>query len=732
MVQSLLPEPIQSYEDSNGKPLNGGKLYTYSAGTLTPKATYQDAAGTIPNSNPVILSERGEAVIYGTGNYRLILQNSAGATIFDRDNVSTPASSTGLAGPDGASQVGYDDSTLDVFLKSRLNRVVDSIVALRGLDKTKYTRAFVSGYYAAGDGGGGFYWYDSSDTTTADNGGTVIVATDGARWKLIVQQSVTVKQFGAKGDGTTDDTTFIQAAINAAAAAKVLLLIPFGTFIVSAALNLTTDSRIGGVGTIKLKDNCTPKPGDILRCNTATGVFLQDFTIDANRQNNVDHGTPDGSGNQATTWQGTLLAAIDYAYVSNFAIRNVTVKECWGSGVWITDCDAGLIEGNRIYNHRITGIAVRNNTADAREIKNIRVLGNHVEGGIVGIHCIFGAKDTVIDGNTCINNKDPNRFPAYAYSGAYPNVWPSTGGFTPFGSPGYVSPALQGDGAGIEATGVFTDPAGTANLSISVAGNTCNLNAVGIRLEETSNKFAIAGNTCRQNDFYGILALSAYFNTFTGNTCTQNNLDGIRLEKVTGKPQPANNIVSGNISTENKRFGLIILGGQGCTVQGNILSGNGADTALTESGAIGLYLVDGTAVIGTTIEGNQLQNTYATDKYGIYSSSASNVGNSIIGNQFSGSYVTSKTNLSTVNNTFAHNTNFKTESRGSASVIAGNLFVDAPHGLDITPLTGSVQVTPVNDYGTARWWLQAVDATNIRIQLSGTLAGNADFVWDIQ
>lgn len=87
MAQSLLQEPIQSYEDSNGKPLNGGQLFTYDAGTLTPRATYQDAAGTIPNTNPVVLNERGEAVVYGSGNYRMILKNSAGATIWDRDNV---------------------------------------------------------------------------------------------------------------------------------------------------------------------------------------------------------------------------------------------------------------------------------------------------------------------------------------------------------------------------------------------------------------------------------------------------------------------------------------------------------------------------------------------------------------------------------------------------------------------------------------------------------------------
>lgn len=237
MTLSLLQEPVQSYEDSNGKPLNGGKLYTYSAGTLTPKATYQDAAGSTANANPVILNERGEATVYGSGNYRMILQNSAGATIWDRDNVSASPSSVELSGPDGAANVGYADSTLDVYLKSRISRVVDTIAALRALDKTRFTRAFVTGYYGVGDGGGGDYWYDSSDTTTADNGGSVIVATDGGRWKLVLVNEVSVKQFGAKGDNTADDTAEIQAALDFVGSVRGLSLrFPAGKYKISSQL----------------------------------------------------------------------------------------------------------------------------------------------------------------------------------------------------------------------------------------------------------------------------------------------------------------------------------------------------------------------------------------------------------------------------------------------------------------------------------------------------------------
>ncbi|MBP0608273.1 MULTISPECIES: right-handed parallel beta-helix repeat-containing protein [Burkholderia] len=113
-----------------------------------------------------------------------------------------------------------------------LNRNVDAIAALRALDSTVHKRAFVTGYYAAGDGGGGAYYLDQSDTTSADNTGTIIVANDGARWKLRVTNSVSVKQFGATGSGTSgfDDSAAIQRATNWAAAAGKTLFFPAGTY----------------------------------------------------------------------------------------------------------------------------------------------------------------------------------------------------------------------------------------------------------------------------------------------------------------------------------------------------------------------------------------------------------------------------------------------------------------------------------------------------------------------
>lgn len=151
-----------------------------------------------------------------------------------------------------------DDTTnngvaLPAFLKDSNAIVVDSIAALKALDKTKFTKALVLGYYTKGDGGGGVYWYDSSDITSVDNSGTVIVATDLGRWKLIFQGAISVKQFGAKGDGVTDDTVAIQKAVDTVIAQfseSIKLLFPQGEYVVSASILINGKIDIEGFGQI--------------------------------------------------------------------------------------------------------------------------------------------------------------------------------------------------------------------------------------------------------------------------------------------------------------------------------------------------------------------------------------------------------------------------------------------------------------------------------------------------
>lgn len=74
--------------DNNGDPLDGGKIYTYEAGTTTPKGTFTDATGGTPNANPIVLDSNGRADIWlDTGAYRFIIKTSADVTVDDVDNI---------------------------------------------------------------------------------------------------------------------------------------------------------------------------------------------------------------------------------------------------------------------------------------------------------------------------------------------------------------------------------------------------------------------------------------------------------------------------------------------------------------------------------------------------------------------------------------------------------------------------------------------------------------------
>lgn len=83
----LLTPPYLQFFDSNGDPLNGGKVFTYEAGTLTPKATYSDNTEATPLANPIILNSAGRVVAWGSGSYKFIVKDSLDNTIETTDNV---------------------------------------------------------------------------------------------------------------------------------------------------------------------------------------------------------------------------------------------------------------------------------------------------------------------------------------------------------------------------------------------------------------------------------------------------------------------------------------------------------------------------------------------------------------------------------------------------------------------------------------------------------------------
>ena len=61
---SLIPWAPSQWTDDLGRPLAFGKLYLYQAGTLIPKAAYQDAAHTVAHTFPIVLDATGRANVW--------------------------------------------------------------------------------------------------------------------------------------------------------------------------------------------------------------------------------------------------------------------------------------------------------------------------------------------------------------------------------------------------------------------------------------------------------------------------------------------------------------------------------------------------------------------------------------------------------------------------------------------------------------------------------------------
>ena len=134
MAGRLLPQPKQLFQDANWNPLVGGRIYTYAAGSLIPKTTFQDAALIIANTNPTISNARGEALMFGSGPYRFILKDAFDNVIYDVDNVESARSIAdssiaallgSLANFGGSSLMGWIQSGTGTFLRTVQDKLRD-------------------------------------------------------------------------------------------------------------------------------------------------------------------------------------------------------------------------------------------------------------------------------------------------------------------------------------------------------------------------------------------------------------------------------------------------------------------------------------------------------------------------------------------------------------------------------------------------------------------------------
>ena len=203
---SMLAGAGAQFFDNNGIPLAGGFVYTYTAGTTTPQATYTTSAGSIAHANPIVLDSAGRVASGGeiwltdAVAYKFVLKTATLTTIGTYDNITGNASGvlSSLAASSGSSLVGFIQS------------------------------------------------------------GTGAVATT-VQAKL--RQTINVKDFGVTGNGTTDDTVNFQAAIDALTDYQTL--VAEGSFYTTASLYLRKNNVTYDFNAAKFLNKATVVVADI-------------------------------------------------------------------------------------------------------------------------------------------------------------------------------------------------------------------------------------------------------------------------------------------------------------------------------------------------------------------------------------------------------------------------------------------------------------------------------------
>jgi parallel beta-helix repeat protein len=171
-------------------------------------------------------------------------------------------------------------------------------------------------------------------------------------------QQFNVKDYGARGDNSANDTVKIQAAINAAAPVSGMVVIPSGTYLITQPLNVPANVTISGTGTIRQSSAGT------------YGLWIKgsNVTIDGigllGPNNNLTFVDPEyaiyGSGTVNTpleniTIKNTTISkwgayGVRVEHLQNFTISGNTVTDIGYSGIGVLTARQGTIIGNTIDN----------------------------------------------------------------------------------------------------------------------------------------------------------------------------------------------------------------------------------------------------------------------------------------------------------------------------------------------------------------------------------------------
>jgi parallel beta-helix repeat protein len=209
--------------------------------------------------------------------------------------------------------------------------------------------------------------------------------------ELRLQDCVSVKDFGALGDGTNDDTTAIQSALNSGA---LYVFVPQGTYKITSTLTIPTGVEFYGCdnsSVISLANNAS------MISTTGSNIVVRNMKLNGNSS------TYNNAGNNAIYVNWTSIAG------SNLKISNVSIINIAGAGI-IALASSGTastemwIENCNIENTGAHGIIIQD------YISNVWIIGNKVKytGLLVsdrpGITASRNGSNVTVADNICIGS----------------------------------------------------------------------------------------------------------------------------------------------------------------------------------------------------------------------------------------------------------------------------------------------------------------------------------------
>lgn len=252
--------PFASVFDALGAPMPGARLFFYASGTTTAQATYSNAARTIANPSPVVADAAGRFpnIWLADSLYKVELQSAAGVVIWTADPVAgfSPASELLSEGTMTAQQFTADGVAASYQLNRDVSGASNLIVVLGGIVQApdSYSIAGRALTFSEVPPAGAIVDIRAiartvpaviSDTYTPSGTGALPRTLAGR-----LAERVSVKDFGAAGDGVADDSAPIALALTYAMSAGKVLFFPAGVyrvvgaqFVASAAVIIEGEGR---------------------------------------------------------------------------------------------------------------------------------------------------------------------------------------------------------------------------------------------------------------------------------------------------------------------------------------------------------------------------------------------------------------------------------------------------------------------------------------------------------